>query len=101
MGENQMYLLQLLGAVACGGFVGEFYRTAKNSEICARVFVANFLAGVFLSMIMGYLVFYFTNNREISILIGALLSYQDEAYLSNLSKKVVKNIMNEGKDKND
>lgn len=98
MGHNTLYLLQLLGAVAVGGFVGEFFRTSQNATISARVFLANFLAGSFLSFIIAYIFYLISNRAEIALLLGAALSYQEEKELVKIVRKMALQLLSgEGK----
>ena len=96
MDLQTLYLLQLLGAVSIGGFVGEFFRTSQNTVVSTRLFLANFLAGVFVSFLMGYVIYLSTNQRQISILIAALISYQDEKFISRLARRMIANWIDEG-----
>ena len=89
MNEHSLFLLQLLGAVSVGGFVGEFYRTSTNTNISARIFLGKFLSGAFLSFIMALITFYVIEKRPFALLLGALLSYQDENFLEGLSRKLL------------
>ena len=101
MEPHTLYLLQLLGAVSAGGFVGEFFRTSRNTDITARIFLANFLAGAFLSFLIAYVIYLATRQREISILLGALLSYQEERFISQAARKLVLHWIQEGANKDD
>ena len=101
MEPETLYLLQLLGAVFTGGFVGEFFRTSRNINISAKIFMANFLAGSFLSFIIAYVIYLSTKQKEISILLGALLSYQEERFISQMARKLILNWIQEGENKDD
>jgi hypothetical protein len=102
MDLETLYLLQLLGAVAVGGFVGEFFRTSQSSTVTFRIFIANFLAGSFVSFLMGYVVYLATKQRQISILIAALISYQDEDFIARLARTMIRHWIGGGvEDKDD
>lgn len=88
---QQLFMFQLLGAVAVGSFVGEFFRSSRSQEYSARIFLANFLAGSFLSFLVAYSFYLITNLKELSLIIGAGLSYQDERFISRLMRKMIKN----------
>lgn len=96
MNLETLYLLQLLGAVAVGGFVGEFFRTSQSSATSIRIFIANFLAGSFVSFLMGYVIYIATRQRQISIIIGALISYQDEQFIARLARNMIRHWINGG-----
>ena len=98
METGQLYLLQLLGAVVIGGFIGEFFRTSRGRKYSAQIFLANFLAGGFLSFIIGFSFYFITKQYEISILLAALLSYQKEEFVSGLARRIVKNWVDQGVD---
>ena len=97
MNRETLYIIQLVGAVGTGGFIGEFYRTAYN-PVSIRIFIANFLAGSFLSFFVSYMIYLVTRNRNVSLILGGLLSYQDEKFISNLTKKLVENIVMKNND---
>lgn len=96
MNPNQLFLLQLLGAVGCGGFVGEFYRASTNVDVNLKTFMANFLAGSFLSFILAYLMFLATEQRQMSLLVGAIFSYQEEKFISGFVRNIIRLWLNEG-----
>ncbi len=96
MEPNTLYLLQLLGAVSVGGFVGEFFRASQNTNISARIFIANFLAGSFQSFLLAYSIYLVTNQKQISLILGALISYQPEKFISRMARKFISNWLNEG-----
>lgn len=97
MNRETLYIIQLIGAVGTGGFIGEFYRTAYN-PISIRLFIANFLAGSFLSFFIAYMMYMISNNKPVSLILGGLLSYQDEKFISRLTKKIIENILKGDKD---
>lgn len=90
MGEEVIFLLQSIGVIGVGSFIGEFQRNAKmNFTTPINEFTANLLAIAFLSIIGAYLVYYYSQNRGLSLIFGALLSYQDEGFLSRLSRNTI------------
>lgn len=97
MNRETLYLIQLIGAVGTGGFIGEFYRAAYN-PINVRLFIANFLAGSFLSFFIAYMMYLISSNKPVSLILGGLLSYQDEKFISRLTRKTIENILKGGKD---
>lgn len=101
MNTHTMFLIQLAGAVGVGGFIGELYRTATNESINARIFISNFLAGAFLSFMLGYLLYLAIDNRPFPIAIGALLSYQDERFLKKLVRRMVAEVYRISMDEDD
>lgn len=96
MEPNQLFLLQLLGAVTCGGFVGEFHRASTSANLNLKIFMANFLAGSFLSFILAYLMYLATEQRQISIVVGAIFSYQEEKFISRFARNIIRFWLNEG-----
>ena len=99
-GAMVVYLIQLFGAVAIGGFIGEFRRAVvAETTFDAKMFLAEYLSGSFLAFILGYLFFYITDNKPISLVIGASLSYQDHHFLNNLIRSTLQKIINQNVDK--
>ena len=80
--------LQIAFAVCAGGFIGEFNRTATE-PVTLRIFMANFLAGSFLSFFVAYLVYHMSNNKTVSVTVGGLLSYQDEKFINKIVKFIL------------
>ena len=86
-----LFIIQLIGIISAGGFIGEFYRTINSSEtITPGIFLSRFLAGGFLSFCVAYGVYILSNHKETSLIIGGLLSYQKEQFVKELSKKLLK-----------
>lgn len=99
MSLEQLYLLQLLGAVAIGGFVGEFFRAAHFGVCSSKVFAANFLAGSFLSFLVAYMLYSLTQQRQLSIIAGALLSYQKHEFITKLAQELLELMVRKGANK--
>ena len=87
---NDLYLVQLLGCVSCGGFIGEFYRSVTADSLELKRFLACFLSGSFLSFFIAYAFYLASNQRELTMILGALLSYQDERFLSRITARILK-----------
>jgi len=60
--SDAIFVLQLLGFIGVGGFIGEFYRTIYAGYSINRYFIANFLAGGFLSFLVAYSFYREQNN---------------------------------------
>lgn len=90
---DAIFLLQLVVAVALGGFVGEFYRTTLANGVVNRIFLAKFLAGSFLAGMLSYILYLNTENKPLSIIVGALLSYQEEDFITSIVKQFLQNIL--------
>ena len=86
--QNGIFYYQLLGIIAAGSFIGQFWRSSVT-DVDLRVFLANFLAGAFLSyvFIIGY--YSVTEHKESAIVFGGLLSFQDINYLIDKSRRAV------------
>ena len=102
MNITVLYFLQLLGVVSVGGFVGQFFRASHDPNISTRVFCANLMSCVYLSLILASVFYLVTQNKYLSFAIGGIVGYQDEKYLSRIARSLLKQIMNEGgPDKNE
>lgn len=79
-----VFLVQLLGVVGVGGFIGEFYRSSlSSSPVSVKLFISSILAGGFLAYIISLAFYYFVyENKTLALIMGSLLSYQDERYIS-------------------
>ena len=86
-------MIQLLGAVCAGGFIGEFYRTS-SSPVSLRIFIAHFMAGSFLSFLVAYIFYNSSKNKTISLAMGGFLSYQDEKFINRVAKYIFAQIKN-------
>ena len=92
--SDAIFVLQLLGFIGVGGFIEEFYRTIYAGYSINRYFIANFLAGGFLSFLVAYSFYQVTGNKTMTHILGALLAYQDEKYLNTMGKDLLKRILN-------
>lgn len=90
---DAIFLLQLVVAVALGGFVGEFYRTTLANGVVNRIFLAKLLAGSFLAGMLSYILYLNTDNKPLSIIVGALLSYQEEDFITSIVKQFLQHIL--------
>ncbi len=98
MSTEAIFMVQAIGVIGVGAFIGEFYRSVSNINIFTHGFFAAFLANAFISLLISYLLYYLTDNRPMSLIIGGLLSYQEESFLSKISKSVLKQFL-ENKEK--
>ncbi len=87
-----IFFVQLFGMVGLGSFVGEFQRSVNVETYTRAGFAANFLTSVFLSVLLAYSFYVLTGQKEISLIGGGLLAYQDEKFISKLSKAMAKNV---------
>jgi len=90
---DALFYLQFLIVVVAGGFIGEYYRLAMSKGLFSRLFVAKVLAGSFLAWLIGYICEIFTKNRPLSFTIAALLSYQEETYISGMARQLIKTVL--------
>jgi|AntRauTorckE6833_2_1112554.scaffolds.fasta_scaffold09037_2 hypothetical protein len=93
MSESVIFIIQLVGIILAGGFIGEFHRTIHTSEFTPSLFIANFLAGSFLTFILSSLFYMTTNKRNVTIILGGLLSYQDHEFISKIAKGTVEDVL--------
>lgn len=93
MSTETVFIVQAIGVVGIGAFVGEFYRGTSEKTLFSTGFFAALLASAFLSFLIAYLVYYFTENRPISLIIGGLLAYQEETYIGKTGRSVLKNLL--------
>ena len=91
--QDTLFVLQLLGFIGAGGFIGEFYRTTYSGSIIGKHFIANFLAGSFLAFMLSFGFYLISNNRNLSLILGGLLSYQDEKHLSRVAKRFANQLL--------
>ena len=91
--EGYIFLAQIVATSLIGGMVGEFYRSSQIVEAFAEVnlfpFIASILAGSFLAVVLGYLVYIATEHKWVALLVVAGASYQDEKYISRIVRNVV------------
>lgn len=102
MSDHIIFIIQLIGIILTGGFIGEFHRTISTSDFTPSLFIANFLAGSFLTFIVSYLFYITTEIKNVTIVLGGLLSYQDHDFITEIARNTVTNILErKGKSKND
>ena len=95
-----IFIIQLIGVVSAGGFIGEFYRTVhSNIDITPSIFIANYMAGCFLSFMFAYMIYTILDNENLSLIIGGLLSYQEQEFIARVSKKLLNRYVKEVVDK--
>lgn len=93
MTEETLFLVQALGVVGIGSFIGELHRSSVSGFSVPRGnLIANYLANVFISLIVAYSLFHYTNNRPTSLIVGALLSYQDDKFLGRVSRVILRKL---------
>ena len=97
--QNGLFYLQLVAAVASGAFIGEYYRLAVAKGRLGRLFVAKILAGGFLAWLIGYFIYSMSANKPVSFIVAALLSYQEEDFISKVSRQLIQNMLKMEKDK--
>ena len=92
MANGYLIVMQLIGVVFAGGFIGEYYRAAHypDLEMFSNIFIANFLAGGFLSFLIGYFIYNAFENKFLSITISGLLSFQEVKEINSTAKKIIK-----------
>jgi hypothetical protein len=73
-----IFWAQLIGITGIGGFVGEYLRAAQTGNEINRLFWANFFAGSFLSVLIGWSFFHLTEQKVWSFILAGFVSYQDE-----------------------
>jgi RsiW-degrading membrane proteinase PrsW (M82 family) len=94
LSREVIYVLQLIAIIIAGGFIGEFYRTSNSDKFMShKEFIANLLAGGFLSFVLAYLYFYLVGDRKISFLLGGVLSYQNVKTINGFIVKLIKNYL--------
>ncbi len=96
--EN-LFFIQLVGCVSCGGFIGEYYRkvtAAPEDNLNLKLFIAHFLAGSFLAFVVAYAVYLTSKQKELSLILGALLSYQDEQRLNKITRSIISEHLGKG-----
>jgi len=93
---NLIFFLQLIIVVALGGFAGEYYRMMRFEELSNRMFMANVLAGGFLSFLIGYAIYTLYNNEKLAIILSGLISYQDVDNIQQITKNLIKTILKGG-----
>ncbi len=80
---------QLLGIVATGGFVGEWYRSPCSGEIL----FSNVGGSAFLSFLMGWGIYEINENKSLSLIAAGLLAFQDIEFIKRFVKNfALKNI---------
>lgn len=88
MGEEMTWLAQAIGVIGVGSFVGEYYRNSLvGFTYTTAQFTASYLAGAFLSLLLAYTVYYYSDNRPISLIIGGFVAYQDEKFISQFVRE--------------
>lgn len=86
--NGKIFYYQLLGVVSAGSFIGEFWRT-RDHCVDLRSFLADFLAGAFLSFLIAWGVFSTTHNRTTSTIVGGLLAFQDREQIVRVARIVL------------
>ena len=70
MTYEAIFIMQAIGVISIGGFIGELHRSSMvGFSTPIPNMIANYLAGSFLSMLIAYACYYYTQNRPISLLI--------------------------------
>lgn len=93
MDPDVLFFLQIFAASAVGGFVGEFFTRAHDIDrVNGRKFAANILVKVFLGVVISYLLYLVSNARAVYPLLGALLAFQKEEYLSGTARKILEKL---------
>lgn len=99
MTEETVFLAQALGVIGIGSLIGELHRSSLGDfNVPLGNLIANYLAIAFISLIAAYTAFHYTNSRPISLIIGALLSYQDHKFLGRVSRSLLNKILDSYKD---
>ena len=91
-----LFVVQLAGCVGFGAFIGEFHRTAYADVFSFKIFLANFLAGGFLAFVVAYIFYLISKQEEMTMLLGALLAYQDESFISRVVRLAIREVMGVG-----
>ena len=91
-----LFPVQLAGCVGFGAFVGEFYRTVGTEYFSLKVFMANFLAGAFLAFLVSYIFYIISKQETLTMLLGALLAYQDEKFISRIVRRLTRELITGG-----
>jgi len=87
---SYIYIFQLLGITAMGAFVGEFNRyNFAVVKMSVGQFTSLFLAHMFVGFLLGYFMYLFIERKEVSLIIGALVSYQDDKTINSIIKDVL------------
>jgi len=96
---NYIYIFQLLGITAMGAFVGEFNRyNFAIVKMNVGQFTSLFLAHMFVGFLLGYFMYLFVEKKELSLIVGALVSYQDDKTINTIVKDVLTRFLNKNKD---
>ena len=90
---SYLFIFQLLGIIGVGGFIGEFYRITYSGGSIDRIFIANYLAGSFLAFMVSYGIYLLINNKHLSLVLAGILAYQDEKYLTKISRKFLEDFI--------
>jgi len=91
---DNVFLIQLIGIISAGGFIGEFQRAINAAPSTSFLpFMANFFAGSFLSFLITYLFYIITEMKDVTLILGGLLSFQEAQFISKLSKKVITQLL--------
>ena len=99
MTEEAVFLVQALGIVGVGSLIGELHRSSIGGfSVPLGNMIANYLANTFISLIIAYTIFHYTNNRPFSIIAGALLSYQDDKFLGRVSRAILSKLLDNSSD---
>ena len=81
------HLLILMTGV--GGFLGEAYRLPTNMKLVSTKFAISVLAGSFLAFLAGWAWYERTGNRNISLILSGLISFQDIEKLAKASRSII------------
>ncbi len=92
-GTIDLFYVQLFGVISAGSFIGEFQRSLVITEYSRTQFVANSLTSMFLSTLMASSFYMLTNLKEVTVILGGLLSYQDEKFLSKAGKSLTQSLL--------
>ena len=81
------HLLTLM--VGVGGFLGEAYRLPTNMRLMSGRFAISVLAGGFLAFLAGWAWYERTGNRNVSLILSGLISFQDIEKVASISRSII------------
>ncbi len=88
-----IFYIQIFGIVSAGSFIGELQRSLVIENYNRTQFIANSLTSIFLSSLISASFFMLTNLKEVTLILGGLLSYQDEKFLQKVGKSLTHSIL--------